>query len=262
MNFDDFKREIKLSYMQHPHDQREEELYSIVLSILRDNNLNKNRYSFRDIHQNPKKRNNVLYGISSNPDLAVYDLKLTDDRNFNQKNFIYGVVEIKAIGTTLNGEERTQLFNELVWFGRVLYTNGVHWALYEYDNTKIENKLKKIYDLNEEIVKLRNQLRNKKKDSNDKESEITEIENAIAEITKDINEVIESVTSNIDLDSLKRKDFDIWLCNKKIVFDKKNEPILPRRFPMISEKKYNELCQKLRNLNWKYKVQQRLLCVL
>lgn len=254
MNFDDFKREIKLSYMQHPHDQREEELYSIVLSILRDNNLNKNRYSFRDIHQNPKKRNNVLYGISSNPDLAVYDLKLTDDTDYNQKKFIHGVVEIKAIGTKLENKEKTQLLNEVVWFGRVLYTNGVHWVLYEYDNTQIENELKNIYDLNEEIVKLRNQLRNKKKDSNDKESEITEIENAIAKKTKDINEVIESVTFKIDLDSLKRKDFDIWLCNKKIVFDKKNEPILPRRFPMISEKKYNELCQKLRNLNWKYKV--------
>lgn len=200
MNFDDFKREIKLSYMQHPHDQREEELYSIVLSILRDNNLNKNRYSFRDIHQNPKKRNNVLYGISSNPDLAVYDLKLTDDRNFNQKNFIYGVVEIKAIGTKLENKEKTQLLNEVVWFGRVLYTNGVHWVLYEYDNTQIEN------------------------------------------------------TPNIDLDSLKRKDFDIWLCNKKTIFSKKDIPILPQRFPRLSEKKYNELCQKLRDLNWKSKV--------
>lgn len=186
--------------MQHPHDQREEELYSIVLSILRDNNLNKNRYSFRDIHQNPKKRNNVLYGISSNPDLAVYDLKLTDDRNFNQKNFIYGVVEIKAIGTKLENKEKTQLLNEVVWFGRVLYTNGVHWVLYEYDNTQIEN------------------------------------------------------TPNIDLDSLKRKDFDIWLCNNKTIFSKKDIPILPQRFPRLSEKKYNELCQKLRDLNWKSKV--------
>lgn len=254
MNFDDFYSEIKLSYKQHPHDQREEELYSIVLNILRDTNDNKRKYSFRDIHQNPKKRNNVLYGISSNPDLAIYDLKLTDDTDYNQKKFIHGVVEIKAIGTKLENKEKTQLLNEVVWFGRVLYTNGVHWVLYEYDNTKIGKELEDIYRLNERLVLTIYERKNEENKINEETEIIKKLKGEEIAITQEIDKTLKPITSNLVLDNLINKDFDIWLCNKKTIFSKKDIPILPQRFPRLSEKKYNELCQKLRDLNWKSKV--------
>ncbi len=130
----------------------EYELYPLVGNILapalRSKGLTK-RYVF------PRRLSNlgwIYYGISSFPDIAILDRTFDNEKHHEicQENWamLRGCVEAKAWGielwtlkalkdaaesakTTLQ-TEAAQLLGEILWYKKVLYTNGSKWVLFTY----------------------------------------------------------------------------------------------------------------------------------
>lgn len=146
-NYNDFKREIELIIKQNP---LECELYSIIATIIRERDSSKN-ISLRDVSRiteqseviNPRDRkykdNEGIYGSS---DFLV----INTDYVYSQRNtkLILGCIEVKAIYLELDkGIEQkiNQFKGELKTFGKLIYTNGIVWRLYEYDPDIEKNNL-------------------------------------------------------------------------------------------------------------------------
>lgn len=140
MTFQEYKLELHLAYNQHPNDNREEELYSIIATILREtyskNIYEKKLYSIRDVHLSPHPRNNLLYGKAGYPDLVIFSQELQDDRDNNEIANIWGAVEIKAIGLINYNKDKKHILGEIDTFTKVLYTNGLFWIFYDNHQKK------------------------------------------------------------------------------------------------------------------------------
>lgn len=147
MKFHEYELEVRLAYSQHPKDSREEEIYSLILMLMREiyskQIYTEKIFSIRDIHQSPPIRRKVLYGTSGYPDLAVYSQKLIDDTEANEKDKIFGVVEAKAIGGTYKAD-RPHILGEIKYYKKVLYTNGILWVYFD-ENLKNVNSLEDDY---------------------------------------------------------------------------------------------------------------------
>ena len=143
MTFKEYKLELHLAYNQHPRDNREEELYSIIAAILREtyseNIYNKKLYSIRDVHLAPYHRNNLLYGKAGYPDLVIFSQKLEDDRDEKEIANIWGAVEIKAIGLIKYNKDKKHILGEIDSFKKVLYTNGLFWIFYDNSKKKVKS---------------------------------------------------------------------------------------------------------------------------
>lgn len=142
MKFYEYELELRLAFLQHPKDSREEEVYSVILSLLREvysKKIYKERvFSIRDIHQSPPVRRDVLYGKSGYPDLAIYSQRLKDDTDSEELEKIFGVVEAKAIGGTYK-RDREHILGEIEYYKKVLYTNGLLWVFYNEYEKKVES---------------------------------------------------------------------------------------------------------------------------
>lgn len=142
MKFSEYELELRLAYLQHPKDSREEEVYSLILSLMRDVYCKKiyteKLYSIRDIHRSPPVRRDTLYGKSGYPDLAIYSQKLKDDTDSADLDNILGVVEAKAIGETYE-RDREHILGEIEFYKKVLYTNGILWVYYNENEKKVES---------------------------------------------------------------------------------------------------------------------------
>lgn len=145
MKFSEYELELRLAFSQHPKDNREEEIYSLILSIMRNVYCEKiydeKVFSIRDIHQSPPVRRDVLYGKSGYPDLAIYSQKLKDDTDWGDLENILGVVEAKAIGGTYKRDSE-HILGEIDHYKKVLYTNGILWVYYN----KKEKPVKSLED--------------------------------------------------------------------------------------------------------------------
>lgn len=149
-NYYDFKREIELIIKQNP---LECELYSIVATIIRERDSSKN-ISLRDVSRiteqsvviNPRDRKyKTEEGIYGSSDFLV----INTDYSYSQgiTNLILGCIEVKAIYLELSKgiEQKIKQFKgELRTFGKMIYTNGIEWRLYEYDPLENNNLLWKI----------------------------------------------------------------------------------------------------------------------
>lgn len=138
-NYYDFKREIELIIKQNP---LECELYSIVATIIRERDSSKN-ISLRDVSRiteqsvviNPRDRKyKTEEGIYGSSDFLV----INTDYLYSQgkTNLILGCIEVKAIYLELGKgiEQKIKQFKgELKTFGKLIYTNGIEWRLYEHD---------------------------------------------------------------------------------------------------------------------------------
>lgn len=196
MKFENYVREIQLIYKQHPNDQREEELYSLLLSILRER---KNCFdlSVRDVHLPLNHRNELLYGLTSYPDFIITKVNFKDNQDKFDHSNLLGCVEVKALGVDLPMDY--QILGHLIWYKKVLYTNGLCWKFYEFNNkidsAKLEHishecyeKLKEVYKNNnkgedkKEIVKMQYEfLRDYLKVKNNKSEYVTEITMTLCE---------------------------------------------------------------------------------
>lgn len=123
-NFDDFKEEIELAFVQNACV--EIELYSIIASVIRESN-NKQKLSIRDVSSRRKSKISKKFcGSSGFPDFVV--LK----REKVQNAPIYGCIEAKMPTIALNDDDE-QLLGHIESFNKVIYTNGLNWKFFDGD---------------------------------------------------------------------------------------------------------------------------------
>lgn len=150
MNLDKYKKEIELMKKQN---MTEYDVYSIIASIIREGK-NVELLSIRDVNRRRKsERGQVFYGLSGIPDFVILDLDFDNNDNKDMKinniDKIYGCIEIKEVNYTLLNvkdiiekvklgielrDEEGQLLGEVLWYRKVLYTNGIRWMYYEWEN--------------------------------------------------------------------------------------------------------------------------------
>jgi len=155
MTKEKYQKEIKLIQAQN---NTEIELYPLATEIIQTatEGLSK-RYVFG---RKKSKKGNVYYGLSSFPDIAILDKDFKDtDRDEIKEddwNGLIGSLEIKALGNKLfnideirecllNKEKKVnqdegQLIGEILWYKKVLYTNGIEWEYFYVDKYSKELK--------------------------------------------------------------------------------------------------------------------------
>lgn len=148
MNREEYMDEIQL--IQDQNDT-EFEIYPLVSEIISPTlkELSK-RYVFA---RRRSPLGHIYYGISSFPDIAILDrnfrnkeCKVVEEENWNK---LKGCVEVKAYNKPLYNlkelkdyiysskcekqlNEVAQLIGEIIWYKKVLYTNGVQWKLFTF----------------------------------------------------------------------------------------------------------------------------------
>ncbi|MDU1006886.1 MAG: hypothetical protein E7A63_17755 [Clostridium butyricum] len=150
MELKEYMREIKLMKKQN---FTEYDMYSVIASLMREG-ANIKELSLRDVSKRwgRTNRGRIFYGLSSVPDFAVLDVDFENSENWiDDINNVYGCVEIKGINNTLpsiqkiiakikSGKEITiddgQLLGEVLWYKKVLYTNGLVWKYLEWNEDK------------------------------------------------------------------------------------------------------------------------------
>lgn len=200
MTFQEYKDEIELIKEQN---DTEFELYPLVVDIIMPTlkNLSK-RYVFA---RRKTELGQIYYGISSFPDVAIMERdfrnKQHKDISINNWNMIRGCVETKKLDSELYelddlikhlskviSENKPmkndigQLLGEILWYKKVLYTNGIKWKLF-YIKSYNKKEIGKIIDIVSSRIE-------KEKDPNSREDfcwwktkEIEEIVNKISEKT-------------------------------------------------------------------------------
>lgn len=155
MTKEKYQKEIELIQAQN---NTEIELYPLATEIIQTatEGLSK-RYVFG---RKKSKKGNVYYGLSSFPDIAILDKDFKDtDRDEIKEddwNGLIGSLEIKALGNKLfnideirecllNKEKKVtqdegQLIGEILWYKKVLYTNGIEWEYFYVDKYSKELK--------------------------------------------------------------------------------------------------------------------------
>lgn len=143
-----YEKEIKLMLAQN---NTEYELYPLIANIIAPtlNGLSL-RYVFA---RRRSKLGKIYYGISGFPDMAVLDLNFANIKlekiSADNRNQLKGCVEVKAYGRKLFDLEYLekfvtdkvdhsiketrdigQLLGEILWYKKVLYTNGIKWKLF------------------------------------------------------------------------------------------------------------------------------------
>lgn len=121
----------------------EYEIYPMAVEIIQPTlkNLSK-RYVFarRKTH-----KGQIYYGLSSFPDVAILDknFRSTPNTKLERKDWdsLKGCLEVKALGNKLYSKEEIQnalssetltkdmgqLIGEILWYKKVIYTNGIEW---------------------------------------------------------------------------------------------------------------------------------------
>ncbi|MDM8534302.1 hypothetical protein QUF55_06305 [Clostridiaceae bacterium HSG29] len=151
MKLEEYMREITLMRKQN---YTEYDMYSVIASLMRERE-NIKKLSLRDVNrrQGHTKRGRIFYGLSSIPDLVILDIEFVNSENWlDDFGNVYGCVEIKncdaklfsakkilkqleEMSRNLTSEEE-QLLGEILWYKKVLYTNGLHWILFELKYNK------------------------------------------------------------------------------------------------------------------------------
>ncbi|MSD15051.1 hypothetical protein [Eubacterium ramulus] len=142
MTKEKYQKEIELIKAQN---NTEFELYPLATEIIQPvtEDLSK-RYVF---NRKRTEKGNIYYGLSSFPDIAILDKTFEDiDRGKIKEedwNGLIGSLEIKALDNKLfsideiqkclSKEKLTkaegQFIGEILWYKKVLYTNGKEWNL-------------------------------------------------------------------------------------------------------------------------------------
>lgn len=138
MKWEEYKEEIELIEKQN---NVEHDLYNIVYSVLRDSASLK-KFSIRNVCDRKRtdgQSEKIFWGIKGFPDFVLID-KSVSGMNCS-KDMIYGAVEAKYVGKPILEEngDITQLIGHLLWFNRVIYTNGIEWRVYNNTWGKVGN---------------------------------------------------------------------------------------------------------------------------
>lgn len=141
MDWDKYKREIQLIIKQN---NVEYELYSLIAELFRSKN-SFTETSLRDVSRRRRTKEGteqLLWGIMGFPDFVVLDTSYLPKKGIEDKEKLFGAIEIKYVNCPLFAKEADirQLIGHILWFGKVIYTNGIEWYFYErtWDNFKKE----------------------------------------------------------------------------------------------------------------------------
>lgn len=159
LNKEYYSEEIKLIEKQN---DVEAELYPLVAGIIQPTlkNLSK-RYVFG---RQRSSMGQIYYGLSNFPDIVILDksyenksrksIKIEDWRQLRGcvevKNLKHGLMTEEEIKSTLlnNFEHMTQemgqLIGDLLWYKKVIYTNGLQWrflSITDDDNNELANRV-------------------------------------------------------------------------------------------------------------------------
>lgn len=148
MDFYKYKDEINLIENQN---NTERDLYYLVKQTLEPYC---GGLSLRIVAERRKSElGQIFYGISSVPDIAILDKDFNNEKNkvINKKNRdkLKGCVEVKNLGEKLYtlkelqeefenknvGTAAGQLAGEILWYKKLLYTNGKEWKLFTFKNS-------------------------------------------------------------------------------------------------------------------------------
>ena len=154
-----YSEEIKLIEKQN---DVEAELYPLVAGIIQPTlkNLSK-RYVFG---RQRSSMGQIYYGLSNFPDIVILDksyenksrksIKIEDWRQLRGcvevKNLKHGLMTEEEIRTTLSNKpmhitrEMGQLIGDLLWYKKVIYTNGLQWrflSITDDDNNELANRI-------------------------------------------------------------------------------------------------------------------------
>ena len=159
LNKEYYSEEIKLIEKQN---NVETELYPLVAGIIQPTlkNLSK-RYVFG---RQRSSMGQIYYGLSNFPDIVILDksyenksrksIKIEDWRQLRGcvevKNLKHGLMTEEEIRTTLSNKpmhitrEMGQLIGDLLWYKKVIYTNGLQWrflSITDDDNNELANRI-------------------------------------------------------------------------------------------------------------------------
>jgi len=144
-NFEAYKNEIELIKVQNPV---EIELYSIIASIFRERK-NGTNISLRDVSaRQPSKKSKSFMSESGFPDFVILskNFRMVEPDEGKFEGQILGAIEAKSIlEKSLDFRKDSKLlkqFNDHIEkFKKVIYTNGLEWRFYQYDESEKEEKL-------------------------------------------------------------------------------------------------------------------------
>ena len=102
----------------------------------------------------------IFYGISSVPDIAILDRDFVNNQHYKitgkNRDKLKGCIEVKNLGEKLYtleelqeefknknvGTAAGQLAGEILWYKKLLYTNGKEWKLFTFFNSeKYDNEI-------------------------------------------------------------------------------------------------------------------------
>ena len=100
------------------------------------------------------KLGQIFYGISSVPDIAILDRDFVNKQHYEitgkNRDKLKGCIEVKNLGEKLYtleelqeefknenvGTAAGQLIGEILWYKKLLYTNGKEWKLFTFKNSE------------------------------------------------------------------------------------------------------------------------------
>lgn len=179
MNLEKYNRELTLTEQQN---NVEVDMYFYIYQLIKEQ-TNLNNLSLRAVfNRQSRGLGSIFYGISGAPDIAIlksfFDNSNNEARNSDNLNEVCGCVEIKKIGSKLipsltrtltnikdnvdaqaknvdlidmnlkskfKEKEISQLLGEILWYRKVLYTNGTEWRYFELVSAKDSNIIDKNY---------------------------------------------------------------------------------------------------------------------
>ena len=154
------------------------EIYPMAVEIIQPTikNLSK-RYVFA---RRKTDKGQIYYGISSFPDVAILDKKFINISNKTISEEVWpqlkGCLEVKALETKLITQDQVekvistkpdilnpeigQLIGEILWYKKVLYTNGIEWRCL-YIKEYSEELIKRIIEIVNKRIDLEKENSNK-----------------------------------------------------------------------------------------------------
>ncbi len=204
MKWDEYISEIELIEKQN---NTEYDLYTAISNVLKERKALK-KFSLRFVgNQTRTKITKLFWGLRGFPDFVVLDKDFAPTRNEIIRDKLFGAVEVKAVGKRIlnNGtKDQKQLIGHLLWFNKVIYTNGLEWRFYE----------NKFDALSEDIVEIQ-------EISFSKAFKYVEKKNKTEEYIKNENEEISKIEKKID-EFLNQYCTEKLECNKFILCKEEN----------------------------------------
>lgn len=148
VKWEDYISEIELIEKQN---NAEYDLYTVIANVLRERKSFKN-ISLRCVgnrRRTKSTKEKVFWALRGFSDFVILDKDYVPVENDTDKKLVYGTVEAKAVGLPIleSKDDQLQLIGHLLWFGKVIYTNGLEWRFYENTWVVDEEEITSIQEL-------------------------------------------------------------------------------------------------------------------